>query len=153
MLTIRKAVESDLDALLALYSHFDRPDHSSAEGIVSAWQTMLAQPGLFVYIGEVVQQAVASCTLVVVPNLRSGPRPYGLIELVVTHSGQRRRGYGTAVIEHALAAAWKLDCYKVMLLTGHTDEGTLRFYEGTGFARGLKTGFVATAPTPDHGAA
>lgn len=153
MLTIRQAIESDLDALLDLYDHFDRPDESSAEGVISAWKAMLAQPGLFVYVGEVARQLVTSCTLVVVPNLRGGPRPYGLIELVVTHSGHRRRGHGTAVVKHALAAAWEMNCYKVMLLTGHTDEGTLRFYEGTGLVRGLKTGFVAAAPTHDHGVA
>jgi GNAT superfamily N-acetyltransferase len=143
---IREVIESDLAALLELYDHFDRPDGSSSEGIASAWQEMLAHPGLFVYAGEVAPQLVTSCTLVVVPNLRRGPKPYGLIELVVTHSGYRRRGYGTAVVKHALAAAWEKDCYKVMLLTGRTEEGILRFYEGAGFARGLKTGFVAAAP-------
>jgi GNAT superfamily N-acetyltransferase len=72
---------------------------------------------------------------------------------VVTHVGYRRKGYGTAVLKHALAAAWKLDCYKVMLLTGRNDEGTLQFYECAGFARGRKTGFVAAAPTHSGGGA
>jgi GNAT superfamily N-acetyltransferase len=146
MLKIREVVESDLDALLALYDHFHRVDDSSPNGIAEAWQQMLGHPGLFIYVGEVDQQLVTSCTLVVVPNLRSGPRPYGLVEMVVTHAGYRRKGHGTAVVKHALAAAWEKDCYKVTLLTGRTEEGILRFYEGTGFARGLKTGFLAVPP-------
>jgi len=153
VLQIREVAESDLDGLLALYAHFERPDDSSPEGIARAWQEVLEHPGLFVYVGEVAQQLVSSCTLVVVPNLRSGPRPYGLIELVVTHSNFRRMGYGTAVLKYALAAAWKMECYKVMLLTGRTDEGVLRFYEGGGFIRGRKTGFVAAATPRNQGAA
>jgi GNAT superfamily N-acetyltransferase len=152
VLEIRKVVESDLDALLTLYAHFERADDSSSEGIASAWRQLLAHPGLFVYVGEVAQQLVSSCTLVVIPNLRSGPRPYGLIELVVTHSEYRRRGYGTAVLKHALAAAWEMKCHKVMLFTGRTEEGILRFYERSGFARGLKTGFVAASPGNDGAA-
>lgn len=152
MLTIREVIEPDLNELLALYEHFPRTDDSSPEGIAHAWQQILERSGLFVYVGEVEKQIVASCTLVVVPNLRSGPRPYGLIELVVTHAAHRRKGYGTAVLEHALASAWEMDCYKVMLLTGQTEEGVLRFYEGAGFSRGLKTGFLATAPARHHSA-
>ena len=35
-----------------------------------------------------------------------------------------------------------------MLLTGSKNESTLRFYEKTGFERGVKTGFVARPNTP-----
>ena len=86
---------------------------------------------------------VASCTLVVVPNLTRGARSYGLIENVVTHAAFRRRGLGRRVLHHALAMAWELRCYKVMLLTGSREESTLRFYERAGFKRGVKTGFIA----------
>ena len=143
---IREVVDSDLDALLELYEHFVRPDDSPADGIALAWKQILTQPGLHTYVGEVEDQLVASCTLVVVPNLRRGPRPYGLIELVVTHGDHRRKGYGTAIVRHALDAAWEMDCYKVMLLTGRKEDFVLRFYEGAGFSRDLKTGFVAEAP-------
>jgi GNAT superfamily N-acetyltransferase len=81
-----------------------------------------------------------------VPNLTRGARPYGLIENVVTHPDWRGRGIGTAVLHHALNLAWDADCYKVMLLTGRTDEATLGFYERAGFAGGEKTGFVARPP-------
>jgi hypothetical protein len=43
----------------------------------------------------------------------------------------------------ALSVAWRQHCYKVMLLTGRKDEGTLRFYEQAGFDRHEKQAFVA----------
>jgi GNAT superfamily N-acetyltransferase len=89
---------------------------------------------------------VSSCTLTIIPNLTRGARPYGLIENVITDQGYRGRGFGTRLLRHALQVAWDRDCYKVMLLTGHKDEGVFRFYEGAGFRRGVKTGFIAYPP-------
>ena len=86
---------------------------------------------------------VATCTLIIIPNLTRGGRSYGLIENVVTHPDYRRRELGTAVLRRALEVAWERNCYKVMLLTGSKNEATLQFYEKVGFQRGVKTGFVA----------
>jgi GNAT superfamily N-acetyltransferase len=66
----------------------------------------------------------------------------------VTAPTHRRRGIGTEVLRHALQLAWDLDCYKVMLMTGRSNERTLQFYEKAGFIRGVKTGFVARPPDP-----
>ena len=86
---------------------------------------------------------MSSCTLTVIPNLTRACRPYGVIENVVTHAEHRGRGWGKAVLAHALAAAWRQDCYKVMLLTGRKDEATLRFYERAGFDPHGKQAFIA----------
>ena len=58
----------------------------------------------------------------------------------MTHKDHRRRGYARHVLVHAVEAAWRHDCYKVMLLTGAKDPATLRFYESVGFEQS-KTGF------------
>lgn len=145
-LRIRTAEAGDLRVVVELYRYFHRPDDSSPDGIARAWDEIMSRSGLTVFIGEVEGAAVASCTLVVVPNLRRGPRPYGLIENVVTHGDHRRKGYGTAVLRHALASAWENGCYKVMLMTGRPEEEVFDFYEGAGFVRGRKTGFLAEAP-------
>lgn len=83
---------------------------------------------------------VASCTLVVVPNLARGGKPYGLIENVVTHGDFRNRGFGRKLLDAASDAAWLADYYKVMLMTGSKRPETIRFYLRSGFEQS-KTGF------------
>lgn len=90
-------------------------------------------------------ELVASCTLVVIPNLTRSGSPYALIENVVTHAGHRRRGHGRALLDAAVAAAWAAGCYKAMLMTGSKRPETLRFYADAGFEQS-KTGFQIRRP-------
>ncbi|UWM74096.1 GNAT family N-acetyltransferase [Rhizobium sp. WSM4643] len=138
---IRPAVRGDLPGLLALYRQLNPTDpvldEASAEKRFSA---ILAQPGMTVFIGVAGNVAIATVTLVVVPNLTRNGASYALIENVVTHADHRKRGYARAVIAHAVADAWSAGCYKVMLLTGSKNPATLRFYENCGFVQ-EKTGY------------
>jgi GNAT superfamily N-acetyltransferase len=141
---IRAAKHADLAGLLDLYRHLNpddpTPDPTKAE---TAWSILIRSDLASVIVAEVAGVLVSSCTLVIVPNLSRGARPYGLIENVVTHAGHRRAGLGRAILAAALDAAWQADCYKVMLATGSRREETLRFYERAGFERGGKTFFQA----------
>jgi len=146
-LRIRPAGPADLPAVTELYRHLDPEDPLPPAGEAgSAWRGVLEHPGLTVLVGEAPSGGlVASCTLVVIPNLTRACRPYGLIENVVTHADHRRRGHGRALLHAAVAAAWKAGCYKVMLMTGSKRPETLRFYAGAGFEQS-KTGFQARRP-------
>ena len=136
---IRPARPGDLPQVLDLYRHLNpddpQPDAAKAE---SAWSALMASDLTTVMVAEATGELVSTCTLVIVPNLTRGVRPYGLIENVVTHPGHRRTGLGQAVLSASLNAAWNADCYKVMLATGSRREETLRFYEKAGFKRGGK---------------
>lgn len=151
-LSIREVAEGELSALLRLYAHLHPEDEMPPpDEALPLWETLRRDPNqhcLGAYWGG---SLVAACTLIVIPNLTRGGRPYGLVENVVTHPDYRRRGLGAAVLGHALQTAWGRGCYKVMLLTGSKTEATLRFYERAGFARGVKTGFVARPPADDGG--
>jgi len=135
----------ELASLLDLYRHLnsDEPPLPAADVLDQVWGSFLNDPKIACLVGEMEGQLVASCTLVIIPNLTRGARPYGLIENVVTHADYRQKGIGSALLRHALGLAWEQDCYKVMLLTGRKQAETLRFYEKAGFKRGVKTGFVA----------
>jgi GNAT superfamily N-acetyltransferase len=139
---IRLARCTDLAGMLSLYRHLnpDDPAPELAKAEV-AWLALIASDLTKVIVADAAGMLVSSCTLVIVPNLTRGVRPYGLIENVVTHADHRRTGLGRAVLSAALDAAWQADCYKVMLATGSRRDETLRFYEGAGFERGGKTFF------------
>ncbi|MBU8537896.1 GNAT family N-acetyltransferase [Falsiroseomonas tokyonensis] len=141
---IRPARAEDLPGMLELYRHLS-PDNAPPAPAVAeaAWQALLQSGLTTVFVAAEAGRPVASCTLVVVPNLTRGGRPYAVIENVVTHADFRRRGLGHGVLRAALDAACAADCYKVMLASGSKQEATLRFYEAAGFTRGGKTFFEA----------
>lgn len=139
---IRAATRGDLAGLLELYRylHPDDPqlDPAAAE---PAWSALLTSGLTTVFVAELVERLLSSCTLAIVPNLSRGAKPYAVIENVVTHPDHRRTGLGRAVLQAALDIAWQADCYKVVLATGSRQVATLRFYDGVGFVRGGKTYF------------
>jgi GNAT superfamily N-acetyltransferase len=139
---IRLGRRADLAGMLSLYRHLN-PDDPAPELAKAemAWLALIGSDLTKVIVADAAGLLVSSCTLVIVPNLTRGVRPYGLIENVVTHADHRRTGLGRAVLSAALDAAWQADCYKVMLATGSRREETLRFYEAAGFERGGKTFF------------
>ncbi|MEM7111541.1 MAG: GNAT family N-acetyltransferase [Chloroflexota bacterium] len=147
-MNIRELQTNDLEQLLLLYVHLHEVDESLPDRatVADLWQTIQADANLLYFGGFVGEQMTASCNLALVPNLTRGCRPYGVIENVVTHADFRRRGYGQAILRHALAAAWDNDCYKVMLMTGRLNEQTFRFYESVGFDRHSKQAFIAKRP-------
>ncbi|WP_255989321.1 GNAT family N-acetyltransferase [Chitinolyticbacter albus] len=144
---VRLATAADLPAVLDLMAALN-PDDPALEPDVAheTWARLLAQPGVSVWLAEADGVPVASCTLIIVPNLTRGARAYALIENVVTLSSHRRQGHARAVLDAALAHAWQARSYKVMLSTSARDPGVVDFYRRCGFRDGIKTGFVATAP-------
>ena len=141
LLIIRPALSADLPQLLALYPHLDPADRISPLDVAERrLKELQGYRGSAILIGIAERTIVASCTLIVVPNLTRGGQPYGLIENVVTHAAFRGRGYGKQLLQAAVAAAWQADCYKVMLMTGSKKPSTLAFYASAGFEQN-KTGF------------
>ena len=139
--SIRAALPSDLEGLAALYQHLNPSDEEISPDLAASRLGEIGQlPGSAVLLGLLGAVLVASCTLIVIPNLTRGGKPYALIENVVTHAGYRGRGYGTSILHAAAKAAWDAGCYKVMLMTGSKQPSTLKFYENAGFEQ-TKTGF------------
>lgn len=140
-LTIRAAGQADLPALLDLYRHLDAGDmRCPADKAATILERFLSYAGSAILVGHIGADVVASCTVVVIPNLTRGGTPYALIENVVTDAGFRNRGLGKAILRAAVEHAWSAGCYKAMLMTGSKKPSTLAFYEAAGFEQS-KTGF------------
>lgn len=142
---IRETKQNELNELLDLYSHLHSSDDPLPRiDVVNAiWREIQTNPNLLYFGLYVDGRLVSSCTITIIPNLTRGCRPYGVIENVVTHKDFRAKGYGRAILGHALEYAWKRNCYKVMLQTGREDEWVFRFYESVGFDKHEKQAFLA----------
>lgn len=142
---IRHATPVDASALRELYT-YHLTQTPPEEKDLSLWRDTLsslsANPDYHLLVGEEDGTVVSSVTLIVIPNLTHGIRPYAVIENVVTHSEHRGRGHASALLSEACRIAGERGCYKVMLMTGSKDEGVLSFYEKCGFDRHAKTAFL-----------
>lgn len=141
---IRPLRTEDLNALLHLYTHLHAADDPSpgSKELAEVWAEAIGNPRCRYFGGFVAQELVSSCTIIVIPNLTRGARPYGLIENVVTHQEHRGQGHGKALLAEALEFGWSQRCYKVMLMTGRKDTATHHFYESAGFDAQSKKAFV-----------
>lgn len=141
---VRLIKQGELRSLLSLYKHLnpDDPVLVIDEALKNHWQDILSDPDKFYLVIEEEGMLASSCNLTIIKNLSRSARSYGLIENVVTHPHYRKKGYGTAVLKKAIEIARNHKCYKVMLLTSHKDDATLRFYQQAGFDPGEKTGFI-----------
>jgi GNAT superfamily N-acetyltransferase len=141
----------ELDALLELYTFLHEKDDPlpPRDELLNIWTLIMDNPANNYFVIELDGIIVSSCVLTIISNLTRGCRPYGLIENVVTREEYRKRGLGTIMLQRVLDFSWAKGCYKVMLLTGRKDAATLRFYEGAGLKKGIKTGFIALPPVSE----
>lgn len=142
-LEIRDARRNDINQLLELYTNL----HDNAiplidDKIKAVWNKIIDDRDHHIILGCINEKIVSSCVLVIIPNLTHNQRSYALIENVVTNKNYRNKGYASAVLDYAKRIAKDNDCYKIMLLTGSKEKGTLDFYRKSGFNSEDKTAFI-----------
>ncbi|NVK34836.1 MAG: GNAT family N-acetyltransferase [Rhodobacteraceae bacterium] len=144
--TFRLATLSDLDALQELYqTHLGLNDQTmDPKTVVDTFKQVLAQPGLSLICAELNSEVIATCTLILVPNITRNCSPYAFIENVVTHKDFRGRGIGEAMMKATIQRAWDAGCYRICLLTGVHNEKAQAFYERVGF-KTTKVGYELRA--------
>ena len=140
---IREIKETELDALLELYTHLHEsgiPENTVQ--LRQTWKTICDDENHHIIVCETDGRIVSSCVCVIIPNLTRNVRPYAFVENVVTHSAFRGRGYATACLAYARELAAAAGCYKIMLLTGAKSESTLSFYKNAGYNCTDKTAVI-----------
>lgn len=143
----RLSIERDLVPLLELFrvsevSSIANPIENAEE----IWAQTLSCGNSMVFVAEADDLIVATCMLIVAPNLLREGQQHGFLENVVTHPDYRGKGYGRSVVQAALNEAWEKNCYHVLLQSGRESPIVHRFYENCGFIPGLRTGYVAHRP-------
>ena len=88
------------------------------------------EQGIRTYVARFDGETVGTASLIVEQKFIHQGGLVGHIEDVSTRSGFERRGIGKMLVEHAVAEAWKLGCYKVILCS---EEANQPFYERCGF--------------------
>ena len=140
---IREINENDFDGLMKLYMELhNNPFPEKDQRVMSVWERIISDKDHHIIVADEDGIIAASCVCVIIPNLTRGQRPYAFIENVVTSEKFRRKGLGTACLDYARDIAVSHNCYKMMLLTGSKEQGTLRFYEKTGYNSSDKTAFI-----------
>jgi len=148
---IREVYENDLDKILELYLHLhEKSIPKDSKHLRKTWSSILNDENHHLIVCEVDGKIVASCVCVIIPNLTRNIRPYAFVENVVTHEAYRKQGYGTACLKYAKRIAEENNCYKMMLLTGASNDSTLDFYRNAGYNSSDKTAFVQWIDTYDR---
>lgn len=140
---VREIKSDELNELLLLYTHLHEsgvPEDS--EHMKRTWEIICSDENHHIIVCEADGKLVSSCVCVIIPNLTRNIRPYAFVENVVTHADHRGKGYATACLNYAKDLAVKADCYKMMLLTGSKNAGTLSFYKKAGYNCTDKTAFI-----------
>ena len=147
MPTVRLAREDDLASLLTLFACAEVSAHAQPiERARAIWAETLASDAAQVFVAVEGEQIAATAMLITAPILLRGGRRHGVLENVVSHPDFRRGGYGRAVVEAALAAAWAKDCHHVLMQSGRKDPAVHRFYKARGFIAGLRTAYAIHNP-------
>lgn len=143
-MNVREIRKNEIDKLLVLYEDLHDNDEKlpCVLTIENVWKEIQSNKSIKYFGVFNGADLIASCTIILVPNLTRSCRPYGVVENVVTHREYRKKGFGKTILNKAIEYAWGNDCYKVMLMTGKLNEATFRFYESVGFNRDSKQAFI-----------
>lgn len=136
-LTLRAATESDLPAILSLYSQLGEDDGSVLElkDAVSIFNRMKAYPDYRIYLALLDGNIVGTFALLVMDNLGHRGTPSAVLEDVVVDGSQRGKGIGKQMMEYAHELCRQKGCYKMTFSSNRNREAAHRFYESLEFKR------------------
>jgi ribosomal protein S18 acetylase RimI-like enzyme len=136
-LSIRRATEADLEALLRLYGQpdFNNGRVTTLDQAKATLARMATYPDFAAYCAEIDGVVVGSFSLMIVDNLAHWGVSSALVENVVVASGHQGEGIGRAMIRAAFRLAEEKGAYKVALSSNIRSTRAHEFYESLGFEK------------------
>lgn len=134
---IRRAMETDIPAILALYAQLeqDRESTVSLSEAVEIFRRMESYSNYHIYIAEQQGEALGAFSLAIMDNLAHFGAKSGLIEDVVVDEKHRGKGIGKKMMQYAMDLCKKGSCYKACLSSNIKRESAHDFYESLGFQK------------------
>lgn len=132
---IRRAGRNDLGRVLALYRLLDGPYAATERAVTeeAAWQTLQSGPGQHLLVAEADGRIAGTATVIVVPNIGHGGKPWAAVENVVVAEEYRGRGVGVRLMAAAGDLSREAGCYKLVLTSNLTREAAHAFYRRLGW--------------------
>ncbi|KAH0571699.1 Glucosamine 6-phosphate N-acetyltransferase [Spironucleus salmonicida] len=127
-MNIRTITSLDVTQLLPLYSQLTNTSQPS-QIFIDTFFDALKSPFHNIFVYEIDNQIIGAATLLVELKLTHGGSRVGHIEEVVVDTRYRRKGIGKMLVQHIIAEAKRLGCYKVILDCGNDVKN---FYESCG---------------------
>ncbi|WJR67271.1 GNAT family N-acetyltransferase [Neorhizobium sp. CSC1952] len=140
-ITIRRARESDLHQLIALFAaddiggHGDTTDPEAFENYLRAFHVIDASPNEQLFVAELAGEVVGTFQIVFNRTLTGRGSLSMIVEAVQTRADMRGKGIGAQMIGYAIEEAKRRDCRLVQLSSNMARIDAHRFYERLGFAK------------------
>lgn len=136
---IRRARESDLPALIALFAadelggHGDTVDEGAFDDYLRTFHVIDASQNEQLFIAEIDGEVVGTFQILFNRTLTGRGTPSMIIEAVQTRADMRGKGIGAKMMAHALDEAKRRNCRLVQLTSSKVRADAHRFYERQGF--------------------
>ncbi|HWQ61547.1 MAG TPA: GNAT family N-acetyltransferase [Negativicutes bacterium] len=132
---IRRAGQNDLGRVLALYRLLDGPYAAEERAVTEqeAWQTLRDDPRQQLLVAETDGRVVGTATVIVVPNIGHGRKPWAAVENVVVAEECRGRGVGIRLMIAAGNLSREAGCYKLVLSSNLARDEAHAFYSSLGW--------------------
>jgi GNAT superfamily N-acetyltransferase len=136
-LIIRKASESDLAGVLALYAQPELDDGAvlSLADAAEIFRRFNRYPDYALYVAEQEGRIVGSFALLIMDNLGHLGARSAIVEDVVVDPALQGSGIGRAMMQYAAERCREKDCYKLALSSNLKRERAHAFYASLGFER------------------
>ena len=133
----REATETDLPAILTLYTQLGQDDGSvlSLGAAQSLFARMKTYPDYRIHVACLAGRVVGSLAILIMDNLAHCGAPSAILEDVVVDEGLRGRGIGRRMMAYADSLCREKGCYKMAFSSNRNREAAHRFYESLGFER------------------
>ena len=134
---IRKALKSDLETVLEIYTELEISNSPSLDlhGAERIFERMKRYPNYAIYVAELEGKVIGAFALLIMDNLAHLGAPSGVVEDVVVHPEWRGRGIGKAMMQFAMEQCAKAGCYKLTLSSNLKRESAHKFYKSLDFER------------------